>query len=127
MNLRISHGQAIRSVFGLSLVTHFIVGAPFRVAGSVLSGRFSAEQDRSAVVLVEPVEERRGDREQLLVLLRHREAAQEHVEAGRLGGVVALVVEVGLVHDLPSCHKTGSSRSWRRRKVSKLQSPPWCP
>jgi hypothetical protein len=35
----------------------------------------------------------------LCVVADHRQAAQHHVESGGLGGVVAFVIEVGLVHD----------------------------
>src|ERR687897_244980 len=92
MKLRISQGQAIRSVFGRSRVTHFI-------AVSFLCGFAAAEQGALAV-LVEAVEQRSRKRKQLLVVADHREASQQDIETGSLGGVVALVGEVGLVHDL---------------------------
>src|SRR3712207_413809 len=48
------------------------------------SGRLAAEQQAAAVVLVEPVEERAGDGERLLVGAGHRQPAQQDVEPGGL-------------------------------------------
>lgn len=64
------------------------------------SARIAPEKERLATVLVERVEERRGECEQLDVGVGERQGPQEHVEAGSLGSVVAIVSEVGLVHDL---------------------------
>jgi hypothetical protein len=71
------------------------------------------------VVLVQTVEHRPGHRQDLLVVADHREAAQRHVQGGCLRRVVALVIEVGLVHDqrhLPSppAPLTGNhSQTWQ--------------
>src|SRR5262245_26473333 len=97
MKFLISQGQAIRSVFGRSLVTHFISVSFRRLQRS---RRLAAGQERAFAVLVEAVEERPREGEQLLVVAYHRESAQEHVEAGRLGRIEALVGEIGLVDDL---------------------------
>src|SRR5207244_3410702 len=55
---------------------------------------------RALAVLVEAIKERSREREQLFVVAHHRQPTQQHVESGSLGRVVALVGEVGLVHDL---------------------------
>src|SRR4051794_36553381 len=70
------------------------------VIGSPGSGRLTAEQCAAPVVLVEGIEHRAGHGEGLLVGTGHGEAAEQDVQAGRLGGVEAVVVEVGDVHDL---------------------------
>src|SRR5437868_4558485 len=63
-------------------------------------GVFAAEERGAVVVLVEAIEDWFGDREGVLVAADHGQAAEDRVEAGGLGGVVAFVVEVGLVDDL---------------------------
>src|SRR3712207_4087899 len=88
-------------------------GAVSRVMGSSAveggSGRLAAEHEAAAVVLVEPVEDGAGDGEGVLVVPGHRQSAQDDVQSGGLGSVEALVVEVGLVHDLgdPPQHRVG--------------------
>src|SRR6266542_4051215 len=106
MNFPISQGHAIRSVFGRSLVTHFIC---FSFRWLPRSRRLPTEQQCTLAVLVEAVEEWPRESEQLFVVADHREAAQEHVEPRCLGRVVALVGEVCLVHDLPDLpqHRVG--------------------
>jgi hypothetical protein len=96
MKFLISQGQAIRSVFGCSLVTHFI---SFSFRCCVHAGSRPVKEGALAV-LVQAVEQRRRESEQLFVVTDHRQAAQEYVEPGRLGRVVALVGQIGLVHDL---------------------------
>jgi UDP-N-acetylmuramyl pentapeptide phosphotransferase/UDP-N-acetylglucosamine-1-phosphate transferase len=55
---------------------------------------------RAAKELVEAVEERSGQGEQLRVVSSHQGgSADEDVEAGRLGSVVALVAAVGFMDD----------------------------
>src|SRR5439155_1586126 len=49
-------------------------------------------------VLVEAVEEGAGDGQHLLIVGHHRQAPADHVEPGCLGGVVAVVGQIGLVH-----------------------------
>src|SRR5205809_6678186 len=95
MNRRISHGQAMRSVFGRARVTELT--APATCLSS--SCRFPAEQQGPAAVLVEAVEDGAGDGHDVGVVVGHRQAAADHVEPGGLRGVVAFVVEVGLVDD----------------------------
>src|SRR5688500_17769104 len=68
------------------------------VTGTPGSGRLTAEQRAAAVVLVEPVEERPGHGEGLLVGAGHRQPSEQDVEAGRLEGVELVVVQVGGVH-----------------------------
>src|SRR5919197_3403667 len=87
----------MRSVFGRSLVTHFM---SFSFRWLPRSRRLPAGQECALAVLVKTVEQRRREGEQLLVVAYHREPAQEHVESGALGRVIALVGQVGLVHDL---------------------------
>src|SRR5207237_8239852 len=95
MKFLISQGQAIRSVFGRSRVTHFISF----LLSSVLC-RLSAGQQGALAVLVEAVEQRAREREQLVAVAHHRQPAQEHIEAGCFRRVEALVREVGFVNDL---------------------------
>jgi hypothetical protein len=52
-----------------------------------------------AAVLVDSVEHRAGQAQDLVVAAGHGQAAQDNVEAGGFGCVVALVVQVGLVDD----------------------------
>src|SRR4051812_24270430 len=53
-----------------------VIPAPL---GNGWSGRFAAEQQPAAVVLVEAVEDRAGDGEGVLVGAGHRQPAQHHV------------------------------------------------
>jgi hypothetical protein len=62
-------------------------------------GGFAAQEVPAVVVLVEPVEQRLGGGEGVGVVANRGQAAQDYVEAGRLGGVVPAVVEVGFVDD----------------------------
>ena len=64
-----------------------------------LSG-FAAEQGSAAAVFVQAVEQRPGQLKDAFVGAGHGQAAQRDVEPGRLGGVVTLVIQVGLVDDL---------------------------
>src|SRR5207248_2624600 len=95
MNRRISHGQAMRSVFGRARVTH--ITAPSSCLSS--SCRFPAEKQRPTAVLVEAVEDGAGDGHDVGIVVDHRQTPADHVEPGGLGGVVALIVEVGLMDD----------------------------
>ena len=88
MKRRINHGQAMRSVFGRARVTHFI-------------GRHPARSPRQplAAVLVQAVEDDGAELEDPRVVAHQRQAATDRVEAGGVWFVVALVVQIGLVHD----------------------------
>jgi hypothetical protein len=66
-----------------------------------------AEETFSAVVLVEPVEEWSGDVHGVFVVADHGQPAQDDVEAGCFGGVIAFVVEVGFVDDLGDAPQRG--------------------
>src|SRR4051794_6255300 len=78
-------------------------------SSAVRSGRLAAEQQATPVVLVEPLEDRSGDGQGVLVVAGHGQPPQHDVEAGGLGGVEQLVVQVGLMHDLgdPPQHRVG--------------------
>src|SRR5207247_1158662 len=99
MKFLISHGQAIRSVFGRSLVTHFI---SFSFRRLRRSRRLPTEQQCALAVLVETVEEWPRESEQLFVVADHREAAHEP----GAGSAVDVAVATGRPP-----HATGSSTS----------------
>src|SRR5258705_5645231 len=92
MNLRISHGQAIRSVLGCSRVTHFTVSC-------LLSGWLATEHLGALLDRIQAVEQRPSDLEHALVVEGHREAPDQHVDTRGFGGVETLVRQVGLVDD----------------------------
>ena len=50
-------------------------------------------------MFVEAVEHRRADRDGLRVVVGHRQAAADDVEPWRLGCLVTVIGQVGLVHD----------------------------
>src|ERR671930_348076 len=64
------------------------------------SRRIAAQERRALEVLVEAVIERAADVEDLMVGTNHREPAHQRVEARCLGGVEAIVFEIGLVDHL---------------------------
>src|SRR5262245_10320442 len=64
-----------------------------------MSCRLAPEQERTPLELVETVEERCRQLEELLVVRHERQAAKNHVETPSLRRVVAVVFEVRLVDD----------------------------
>ena len=73
--------------------------------------------DATAAVLVEPLEDRRRGLEQALVVADETHAADDDVEAARLGRVEALVAEVGLMDD---------PRQRPERVIGQLVAPEEC-
>src|SRR4029453_7217723 len=71
-----------------------------RLPSSDWLGRLPPEEERLPLVLVEAVEQGRGQWEQLLVVAPGREAADQDVEPRRLRRVVPLVLEICVVDDL---------------------------
>src|SRR6266568_9373824 len=73
------------------------------------SGRFATEKCRTAVILIQAVEDPARAGEGFLVGTHHGQCAEGDVEAGGFGGVVAFVVEVGFVDDLGDApqHRVG--------------------
>jgi hypothetical protein len=63
------------------------------------SGGLAAQQQGPSPQLVEPFEDVVADLEDAVVRADHGETAQSHVEARGFRYVVAIVFEIGLVHD----------------------------
>src|SRR6266478_5176263 len=73
-------------------------GRDWAVSGPA-SRWFSPQEQGLFFVLVESVEQRSGQIEEGIVVAHHREAPDQHIQPRSLGSPVAVVGEIGLVHN----------------------------